>query len=274
MVRWPTVPTVKQSGYPRVLVDLDVLIAPADEDRVAEAIRSSVSAAAREPTYRLGESTWGEALDGDDLVRQWRVEHAGKPLGDRRVRRFTLGVEGDGVADLLDDLSWAAIEAVCPNAREDERRIALGETVSVTADEFPWSSATRVVTGPEDEPTSGVNPNFRSSGDDTGLMASEPSSALSFEAFVRQVTRVRETALTPAGRLLARETGVEPERLLARLSTVERIGAAMTATDLADPASLTVADKQRVARGSDVSPAEVDDVITRYRSAIGDAGSG
>lgn len=140
---------MNQSDDPRVLVDLDVLIAALDEDRVAEAVRSSVSSAAPEPTYTLGAPTWADAQGGEDLSHQWEVEHAGTPLGGRRVRRFTMDVEGDGVSDLLDEVSWASVEAVCPGARDQDRRIESGETAQVVADEFPWSSATRVVSGPE-----------------------------------------------------------------------------------------------------------------------------
>lgn len=140
-----------QPGYPRVRVDLDVLIAPADEVRVAEAIRSSVSRAAPEPAYALGEPTWGPGTGRRGPGAAMGIEHAGTPLDDRRVRRFTMGVEGDGAADLLNEVSRAAVEAVCPNAHDDDRRIETDEPVLVVADEFPWSSATRVVTGPDDE---------------------------------------------------------------------------------------------------------------------------
>ena len=56
-----------------------------------------------------------------------------------------MSVEGDGVADLLDEVAWAAVGAVCAGARDEDRRIGQGDTVPVVADEFPWSSATRVV---------------------------------------------------------------------------------------------------------------------------------
>ncbi|MDN5769289.1 MAG: hypothetical protein L0H24_00140 [Microlunatus sp.] len=140
-----------ESTCPTVLVDLDVLIAPSEEDHVAEAIRSSVSHAVPEPTYSLGPPTWGDPLADDDLVRQWRIEQEDRPLADRRVRRITMYVEGADVADRLDEISRAAVEAVCPNARKDDALIGSGESVPVVADEFPWSSATRIVTGPDDE---------------------------------------------------------------------------------------------------------------------------
>ena len=133
-----------------MLVDLDVLVAPGDETRLAERIHSSVSRIAPGPTYALGEPAWqdrddAEDLDEADLGRQWAVEHPLAAAADRRVRRFSMSVVGDGVADLLKEIAWAAIGAVCPGARDEDRRTGQGETVPVVADEFPWSSATRVV---------------------------------------------------------------------------------------------------------------------------------
>ena len=139
------------ASCPHVLVDLDVLIGPADEDHVAEVVRSSVSRVAPGPTYALGEPTWADAMGSEDLIRQWGIEHASVPLGERRVRRLTMGVEGDGVADLVDEVAWASVEAIGRGARAEDRRVAAGEPVEVVADEFPWSSATRVVDASEDE---------------------------------------------------------------------------------------------------------------------------
>ncbi len=84
-------------------------------------------------------------------MRQWGIEHPDVPLGQRRARRLTMGVAGDGAADLVDEVSWAAVEAVCPCAREEDRRIGAGETVPLVPAEFPWSSATRVVTVSEEQ---------------------------------------------------------------------------------------------------------------------------
>ena len=105
-------------------------------------------------------------------------------------------------------------------------------------------------------------------------MATHPNSTLSFADFLRQVTHVREVMVTPAGRSTVHEAGVEPSRLLERIRLVERIGAAMTAQDLADPASLTFADRERVASGSGAPLDEVDDLLARYRRIVGDAKSG
>ncbi len=102
-------------------------------------------------------------------------------------------------------------------------------------------------------------------------MSTHPNSTLSFSDFLRHVTRVREVMVTPAGRGVVHEAGVEPLRLLERIGLVERIGAAMTAQGLADPASLTFADRERVAQGSGASLDEVDDLLARYRRATGDA---
>lgn len=126
-----------------MLVDLDVLVAPGDEERVDEMIRSSVARAVA--TGALQESGWHEAsVDDDDLVRQWEIEHHGPPPGERRVRRFTMGVEAEGVAGLVEEIAWAAIDAIYPDAREEERRVDAGERVVPTPDELPWCNATRV----------------------------------------------------------------------------------------------------------------------------------
>ena len=138
---------MNRPAYPMVRVDLELLIAPTDEGRVAEKIRSSVSQSAAESAYRLGEPVWEDNVAAQDLLQQWRIEHPGAAMEDRRIRRFTMDVGGDGVADLVDDIGWAAIDAICPNAREDDRRLEAGETVPAVADEYPWSSATRLITG-------------------------------------------------------------------------------------------------------------------------------
>lgn len=129
--------------YPRVRVDLDVLIAPANESRLAQEIRSSVESCAPEPSFTHSESTWQTTTD-EDLARQWEIEQDA-PLGDRRVRQFSMDVCGAGVDDLVDEIGWAAIDAVCPTARDEDRRLDAGEKFVGSADEFPWSSATRVI---------------------------------------------------------------------------------------------------------------------------------
>ena len=137
-------------GAPYVLVDLHVLIAPADERSVAEAVRSSVSSV---PGVRAaGEPRWRDARD-HGLVRQWAVEQRA-PVGERRVRRITADVEVVGAApgDLVGEVAWAAIDAVCPTAREERRRLDAGVPVEPAADEVPWSSATRVVVDGDDRP--------------------------------------------------------------------------------------------------------------------------
>lgn len=108
---------------------------------------------------------------------------------------------------------------------------------------------------------------------ETEEMSTHPNSTLSFADFLREVTHVREVMVTPAGRGVVHEAGVEPSCLLERIHLVERIGAAMTAQDLADPGSLTFADRERVASGSDASVDEVDDLLARYRRIVGAAGS-
>ncbi len=106
---------------------------------------------------------------------------------------------------------------------------------------------------------------------ETDEVEGHPSSTVSFADFLRQVTRVREAMVTPAGRGMVHEAGVEPARLLERIRLVERIGAAMTTDDLAAPTSLTVADMERVALGSGVCVTEVVALLARYRTAPGDA---
>lgn len=101
-------------------------------------------------------------------------------------------------------------------------------------------------------------------------MATYSSRAFSFEAFVGQVKCLRAAMLTPAGRGRLRQAGLGSETLLARVDTVQRIGQAMTAAERADPAMLTVADRERVARGSGTSVVEVDDPLARYRRATED----
>ncbi len=106
---------------------------------------------------------------------------------------------------------------------------------------------------------------------ETDEMEGHPSTTLSFADFLRQVTRVREVMVTPAGRGIVHEAGVEPGRLSERIRLIERIGAAMTTDDIAAPTSLSVADRERVALGSGVSVTGVDDLLARYRRATGDA---
>ncbi len=104
-------------------------------------------------------------------------------------------------------------------------------------------------------------------------MATHPNSTLSFADLLRQVTRVRDSMVTPAGRGVIHDASVEPARLLERIRLVERIGAAMTAQDLTHVGSLSVADRERLATGSHTTVAEVDDLLARYRRAAGDANS-
>lgn len=107
---------------------------------------------------------------------------------------------------------------------------------------------------------------------ETDEMEGHPSSTLSFADFLRQVTRVREVMVTPAGRGIVHEAGVEP-RMSELIRLVERIGAAMTTDDIAAPTSLSVADRERVALGSGVSVTEVNDLLARYRRAVADTNS-
>ncbi len=132
------------SAGPRVLVGLDVLVRPREEDRVARAVRAAVASAA--PVATLGPVAWSDAVDGADLVDQWGTEQRGAPLDGRRVRSLTMTVDGDRVSDRLDDIAGAAIDAISPTAREEERRLDAGETpVPATPDRYPWSSWTHVV---------------------------------------------------------------------------------------------------------------------------------
>lgn len=131
---------------PRVCVDLDVLVAPDQEERLSEAIRSAVDACVPEPGFTLSVATWDATSADDDLVRQWQIEQD-TPLDGRRARQFTMDVQGEGVENRVDEISWAAIEAICPGAREEDRRISADERIPGVPDEFPWSSATRVIEG-------------------------------------------------------------------------------------------------------------------------------
>ena len=133
-----------QHDAPWVRVTLDVLIEPADEHRLAQAIRSSVLSCAPGPGFTHSQPVWTDATAGADLVRQWEIEQR-VPSGARRVREFTMDVHGAGVAALVEQLNWAAIDTVCPTAREEHRRLDSGEEITFVADEFPWSSATRVI---------------------------------------------------------------------------------------------------------------------------------
>ena len=66
------------------------------------------------------------------------------------MRRITVEVRTEGAVDpraVVGEVAWAAIGAVCPTAREEDRRLGAGEHVAFVADEVPWSSATRVVDG-------------------------------------------------------------------------------------------------------------------------------
>lgn len=133
-----------------MLVDLDVLVAARDEDALARAVRASVASVAG--TAVLGPARWGEATGGEDLVRQWNIEQAGAPLAGRRVRRLTMSVRAQGVTDLLEEIVRAAIDAICPTARQENRRLDAGETfVPAIPDHYPWSSATRAADDGDDE---------------------------------------------------------------------------------------------------------------------------
>lgn len=126
----------------QVLVDLDVLITPADEDGLARAVHAAVARATG--TAVLGPARWGGAVGGEDLVRQWDVEQGGAPLDGRRVRRLTMSVHPEAATDLLEEIAWAAIEAICPTARDEQHRLDAGEApVPARPDRYPWSSATR-----------------------------------------------------------------------------------------------------------------------------------
>lgn len=125
-----------------MLVDLDVLITARDEDALARAVRASVACVAG--TAALGPARWGEATGGEDLVHQWNIEQGGATLAGRRVRRLTMSVDAQGITDLLEEIARAAIDAICPTAREENRRSDAGKTpMSASPDEYPWSSATR-----------------------------------------------------------------------------------------------------------------------------------
>lgn len=125
----------------QVVVALDVLITGEEEDAVAAAVRASVAAVMGAAV--LGAARWGDAVDAAGLVRQWTIEQHGAPLAGRRVRHLTMRVDGKGVAQRVDALAWAAIDAVCPTAREEDRLIDAGHAgVPAVPDRYPWSSAT------------------------------------------------------------------------------------------------------------------------------------
>ena len=128
----------------RVLVALDVLIAAEEEDALAAAVHASVAAAAGAAV--LGAARWDDAIDAADLVGQWDIERHGAPLAGRQVRHLTMSVDADGIAQRVDAIAWAAIDAVCPTAREEHRLIDAGHArASFAPDRYPWSSMTRAV---------------------------------------------------------------------------------------------------------------------------------
>ena len=131
----------------RVVVALDVLIVAGEEDVLAEAVRASVAAVVGAAV--LGAARWSQAVGGEDLARQWAIERDGAPLAGRRVRHLTMSVDGDGVTEHVDAIAWAAIDAVCPTAREEDRLLEAGQTSAAPApsvpDRYPWSSATHAV---------------------------------------------------------------------------------------------------------------------------------
>lgn len=143
----PTPP--RPSTGPYVLVDLYILIAARDQDALAQAVRASVATVAG--TAELGPARWRKTIGGEDLVHQWHIEQAGAPLAGRRVRRLTMSVQAEGITDLLEEIVWAAIDAICPTAREENQRLDAGETaVPTTPDQYPWSSGTRAVNEEDD----------------------------------------------------------------------------------------------------------------------------
>lgn len=109
---------------------------------MTRAIRAAVSSAVASAV--LGPARWEEAAGGEDLVGQWRIEQRGAPLDGRRARRFTMSVLADDGGDVLDEVRWAAIGAVCPTARDEDRRIEAGESVPFVADAFPWSGGAHI----------------------------------------------------------------------------------------------------------------------------------
>ncbi len=137
-------PTVPAAEVAHVLVHLELLVRPGEEDEAARAVRDRVGSVAG--SAMLGPVAWSDVRDGEDLVRQWDVEQHGAPLDGRRVRSLTMPVHGDHITDRVDEVAWAAIDAICPTAREEERRLDAGETpVPATPDRYPWSSGTHVV---------------------------------------------------------------------------------------------------------------------------------
>lgn len=145
-----TPPPPPQPSGAEVLVDLDVLIAERDESAVAEAVRVSVASAAG--TAVLGSARWGETAGGEDLVRQWSIEQRGAPLEGRRLRRLSMSVHAEGITDLLDEIVWAAIDAICPAAREENRRLDAGESpVPASPAQYPWASRTRAADAGHDQ---------------------------------------------------------------------------------------------------------------------------
>lgn len=129
-------------GSLTVLVDLEVLIAPEQEAPTTRAIRASVSSAVGSAV--LGPAGWAETAGGEELVERWRLDQRGAPLAGRRVRLSTMSVRADDGDDVFEEVRWAAIGAVCPTARDEDRRTDAGESVTPNADELPWSSRTHV----------------------------------------------------------------------------------------------------------------------------------
>ena len=128
----------------RVLVALNVLIAAEEEDALAAAVRASVAAAAGAAV--LAAARWDDAIDAADLVRQWDIERHGAPLAGRRVRHLTMSVDADGIARRVEAIAWAAIDAVCPTARQEDGLINAGHAPGpFVPDRYPWSSMTRAV---------------------------------------------------------------------------------------------------------------------------------
>ncbi|MGO1949067.1 MAG: hypothetical protein ACTH1D_05495 [Mycobacteriaceae bacterium] len=115
-----------------------LLIAPADEARVMDAIRSELDRVDDGPTADSAGLELVDTEDDPDLRRQWGHEHPDEPVGDRRVREIVGRVSGRN-RQLVGE---TIINVICPHARYEDESLDAGRAFTPTPDEFPWSCHT------------------------------------------------------------------------------------------------------------------------------------
>lgn len=84
--------------------------------------------------------------DAGALVQQWEREHPGEPIAERAVYTVAATLNGNGIAARRDDMYWAVLGTVAPQARVATTRMVPGHQ---EIEDIPWAGGVYVVAGDE-----------------------------------------------------------------------------------------------------------------------------